>query len=185
MNVQHVNVKFFLEGPQDVDFDRLIEVFHGWVASQLTDSLLIDVADYRHVPEGPLVILVGHEADYVMDNSRGRLGLVYNRKAVVDGSNADRFGQAIGAAVDACDRLEGEMKGLKFDRSEFDLAINDRATAPNNADTFATIRPQIEEFLAQIGQNNVTVEHNDADLRRLFQMTIALAKPLEAANLSS
>ena len=75
------------------------------------------------------------------------------------------------------------MKGLKFDRSKFNVAINDRATAPNDADTFSALRPQIEEFLAQVGQNDVTVAHDDADLRRLFQMTIALGKSLEAANI--
>ena len=53
MNVQHVNVKFFVDGELNVDWERFIEVFHVWVAEQSTDELLIDVADYRHVPMGP------------------------------------------------------------------------------------------------------------------------------------
>ena len=64
MNVQHVNVKFFVDGELNVDWERFIEVFHVWIAEQSTDELLIDVADYRHVPMGPGVILVGHEEDY-------------------------------------------------------------------------------------------------------------------------
>ena len=43
-------------------------------------ELLIDVANYAHVPKGPGVVLIGHGSDYFMDEGEGRLGLLYNRK---------------------------------------------------------------------------------------------------------
>ena len=87
MNLQHINVKIFVDGELTVDPERFIELFHRWVATQAMAEMLIDVADYRHVPNGPSVVLVGHEADYVLDNTGGRYGLVYNRKAPLDGND--------------------------------------------------------------------------------------------------
>lgn len=182
MNIQHVNVKLFVAEDSQVDFDRLIEVFHGWVANQETDSLLIDVADYRHVPHGPAVILVGHHADYVLDHARGKLGLVYNRKASLEGSNADRFRQALRAAVEACDRLEGEIEGLQFNRQAFDLAVNDRALAPNTPETLAALKPEIESFLSDIGQQGFDIQYDDSDVRRTFQVAVTLQQPIEASS---
>ena len=94
MELQHVNIKIFVDGDLQVDLQRIIEVFHRWTAEQSMDEMLIDVADYRHVPAGPGVVLVGHEADYGLDNAGNRQGLLYNRKASIEGSNADRLGQA-------------------------------------------------------------------------------------------
>ena len=56
MELQHVNVKLFLEKPKNVDLDALIPVFHAWVQDQVCEELLIDVADYRHLNGGPGVI---------------------------------------------------------------------------------------------------------------------------------
>ena len=66
MNLQHINVKIYVEDDSAVDLSRFIDVFHSWIKQQLLDELLIDVADYRHVPAGPGVILIGHEADNAM-----------------------------------------------------------------------------------------------------------------------
>ena len=57
-------------------------------------ELLLDVADYRHVPAGPGVMLIGNEGDYSVDNTGDRLGIRYNRKAALDGDNQDRLRQA-------------------------------------------------------------------------------------------
>ncbi len=102
MQLQHVNVKIYVDGDLNVDPARFIEVFHRWIREQATNELLIDVADYRHVPSGPGVLLVGFEADYGMDNTGGRYGLRYNRKAPLEGSNADRVRQALRSAAYAC-----------------------------------------------------------------------------------
>ncbi|MCG8364404.1 MAG: hypothetical protein MJA27_13865, partial [Pseudanabaenales cyanobacterium] len=64
--VQHVNVKIFLKGPE-VSKEDAINVFHSWIQDQKLDDQLIDVADYSHVPEGPGVMLIGHNAFYSFD----------------------------------------------------------------------------------------------------------------------
>src|SRR5205807_2486817 len=85
IELQHINVKLLLEGGDDLD--PVIPIFHSWIQNQPFGELLIDVADYRHVHHGPGIVLIGHEADYSLDQTDGRLGLRYNRKAPLPGSN--------------------------------------------------------------------------------------------------
>lgn len=181
MNLQHVNVKVFVEGQPSVDWKRLIEIFHRWVAEQSLEELLVDVADYRHVHHGPGVLLVGLEADYSLDQRGGRLGLRYNRKAALAGSNADRLRQAFRAAAKACRLLESELPGLRFSRRQFQVWINDRALAPNTADTFAAARPDIEAFLKNDFKGAEFDLRHDADPRHLFTVEIQTARPIDFA----
>lgn len=181
MDLQHINVKIFVDGELTVDLERFIEIFHEWTAAQSMDELLIDVADYRHVAAGPGIVLVGHEADYAMDNTGNRYGLLYNRKSGVDGSNADRFGQAFRAAFHACQRLEGELDGLKFSQTEFDFFVNDRALAPNTAETYESCRPDLEAFLNEtLGIDQFTLVHDD-DPRHRFSVRVTTSTPFELA----
>src|ERR1700733_15184726 len=129
MDLQHVNVKLLVKNPQAADLEPLIPIFHGWIQGQVCEELLLDVADYRHVPAGPGVMVIGHQADYSVDNTDHRLGVRYNRKAVLDGSNQDRLKQATMAALVACQSLEGESRlndKLRFNGQEIELSVNDR-----------------------------------------------------------
>src|SRR4029079_10687443 len=138
MDLQHINMKIPVEGDLKVDPARFIEVFHRWVAEHAMSELLIDVADYRHVPNGPGVLVIGLEADYAMDNTDGVWGARYNRKAVLDGTNASRLAQALKSAAKAVSFLEKEFASegpLKFSHNTFQLYINDRALAPNTGET--------------------------------------------------
>ena len=176
IELQHVNVKVFVDGQLGVDLDDFIKVFHRWTSEQCLDELLIDVADYRHVPNGPGVVLVGHEADYAIDHARGRYGVLYNRKAPIDGTNADRIRQALEAALGACELLENEFPGrLAFDRSQLEIFVNDRALAPNTAETFAAVQPDIESTLQGLGHAGVTLTHSSSeDPRTRFGVLVQL-----------
>ena len=185
MNVQHVNVKFFVDGELNVDWERFIEVFHVWIAEQSTDELLIDVADYRHVPMGPGVILVGHEVDYSMDNTANQPGLRYNDKIEREGSAEDHFRNALRSAAKACLRLETEAAGLKFDRSRFQFLINDRALAPNNDATRQACEQDLPEILANIlGAGEYDLQF-DTDPRNLFGGVVSVPSPVDFESLAA
>ena len=64
---------FFLKDADALNQDEVLKLFHEWIQEDRIDDLLIDVADYRHVPDGPGVILVAHNAFYSLDNAAGRL----------------------------------------------------------------------------------------------------------------
>ncbi len=184
MDLQHVNVKLYLEGGLTVNLERFIEVFHRWIREGVPEGLLIDVADYRHVPMGSSVLLVGLEADYSMDNTGNRYGLRYNRKAPLNGSNKDRFREALYSAANACRLLETEFEEesrLKFSRQEFELFINDRALAPNTPETYAACKPELATFLEKmLGHSEFNVEHQD-DPRSRFGVTVKVARPFDLA----
>jgi hypothetical protein len=146
--IQHINFKIFVADGPAFELADAVPVFHQWIKDSVCPEMLIDVADYRHVPAGPGVMLIGHEANYSLDNREKRLGLLYNRKAALDGTFQSRLEQAQRAALDACDRLEQEtpFRGkLKFDRSSLEVSINDRLLAPNNEKTLQALRPEIEK----------------------------------------
>jgi len=185
MELQHVNVKIFVDGELPGDPELFINAFHNWTAEQSCDEMLIDVADYRHVPAGPGVVLVGHEADYAMDHSQQRWGLLYNRKATTEGSNQDRLAQALRAAATACQRLESELKGLKFSREEFQIFINDRALAPNTPETLAACRGEIETFLRTLLGHGDATWTAESDSRRRFGVTVRTPSPFDLAQVAS
>ncbi len=185
MNLQHVNVKIFVDGEMTVDWESFIVVFHRWVAEQAMDEMLIDVADYRHVPNGPGVVLVGHEADYAMDNTGGRAGLRYNCKVARENSNEDRVRHALAAAAGACLLLEAEFADLRFSRHEFELTINDRALAPNNNQTLEACGSELPKLLQNVlGVSEVDLDYN-RDPRCLFGAVVKLGSPIDLESLAT
>jgi hypothetical protein len=172
--IQHINLKIFVKDPGAIDLADAIPVFHQWVRDSVCPEMLIDVADYRHVSAGPGVLLIGHEANYSFDNRENRLGLLYNRKAALNGTFQSRLAQAHRAALDACDRLEQEtpFRGkLKFDRNALEVFINDRLLAPNNDETWQALRPEIEKFFG-----GSTVQRT-GEPRDLFRVAMDFNEP--------
>lgn len=175
MKMQLVNVKVYVEDPSQLNLEEFNSIFQTWIQQKVTDGMLIDVADYLHVPEGPGMVLIGLEEDYSMDESDRRLGLRYNRKAAVAGSNQDRLKAAFKEALEACRRLEADPKlqgKIKFKLDEIECFLNDRALAPNTEESLAAARPDLEKFLKQLFQGgDFSLEH-DNDPRVRFGVTI-------------
>jgi hypothetical protein len=147
--MQHINVKIFVTPESHIDLADAVGVFHRWIKDSVCPEMLIDVAEYRHVPAGPGVLLIGHEANYSFDERENRIGLLYNRKDALDGTFQSRLAQAHRAALEACDRLEKEPvfdNKLKFNRSELEVSINDRLLAPNTDETWQALKPELEQY---------------------------------------
>lgn len=181
MEAQHINVKVFVEGELGVDAGEFIGVFQRWVKEQHREELLIDMADYRHVPNGPGVMCVGLEADYAMDHRSGRWGLLYNRKAPLAGSNGERMAQALRAAASACEKLEAEVQGLKFSRMEFEVLVNDRGAVSNSAADWEAFKGEVEGFVKGLGGG--TVGRLSEDPRSRLGATVRLSAPLDFARM--
>src|SRR5215217_8367879 len=123
MNVQHINVKFFIENAETVNLADYPAIFNSWIQKHTLQELLVDVADYLHVHHGPGIMLIGHEADYSLDQRAGRLGLLYNRKGQLNGTSLEKLAHAARAALTAAQILEQE-NGLKFIGSEVQVIVN-------------------------------------------------------------
>ena len=186
MNLQHVNAKLLVKNQSEVDLERLIPIFHSWIKDRVFGELLLDVADYRHVFEGPGVAVIGHEANYSVDDEDGRLGVRYNRKAALEGSNQDRFKQATRGALNALQRLEADsrMDGkLQFGGREIEIFVSDRLLAPNTDATRESTKDDFAVFAEKLFQGSEYSLSHAADPRRLFGCTLKASRPFTVAEL--
>ena len=153
-----IDLKVFLQEPADIELEDVIPVFHDWIQHQRLDELLIDVVDYRHVHDGPGVMLIAHDAHYAMDMADGRMGLLYSRRRETHPTRNDiqgvteRLQSVLQCALAACQLLEAEpsLQGrLKFRGDELLVRINDRLVSPalaNFGDLQAHLRPILERL---------------------------------------
>ncbi len=186
MQIQHVNVKLLVNQPKETSLEALIPVFHSWIEGQVLEELLLDVADYRHVPGGPGVVLIGHQANYSVDDEDERWGVRYNRKAVLDGSNQDRLRQAVRAAAAACQRLEREPRlerGFEFKGDEMEFFVNDRLLAPNSETTREALLPDLEEFFGKLFRSCEYSLSYPRDGRQRFGVTVKTSGRITAGDL--
>jgi hypothetical protein len=149
--------------------------------------LLIDVADYRHVHNGPGVILIAHDAHYAMDAAGGRLGLLYSRRRethpnrLAIGDTRERLTSVFFCALTACQRLEAEaaFQGqLRFRTDSFILRINDRLYAPNTLDVFQAVYEELAPFLRSLYPDQVLeVSHASDAASRLTLEVKATEQP--------
>ena len=175
MDLQKLNVKFFVEPPDTVPLTEFIDIFHGWI--QATDGVYHDVADYSHMQAGPGIVLVANDANVGIDETGNRRGLLYSQKSKLGGSNVEKLSTVLRSALENCQRLEEEpaLDGkLRFAGNEVEIVVNDRLVAPNTEETFDEIRPDID-FLARrlYATTNFTLVRNQEDPRVRLNGTLS------------
>jgi hypothetical protein len=186
MQLQHLNVKLLVKNPQEVPLEPLIPVFHSWIQEQVFEELLLDVADYRHVPAGPGVVLIGHQANYSVDHSDARLGVRYNRKALLNGNNQNALHQAMRASLIACQRLETEprLEGkLQFNGREIEFFVNDRLLAPNRDSTREALHSDFDTFFKKLFRGSEYSLSYASEPRKLFGVSAKSSEFFSTADL--
>lgn len=172
--MQHVNIKLFAEQPYPKRIAAAIPVFHRWIQRRSLPGVLIDVADYTHVPDGPGVLLVGHEFDVALDEAGGRLGVLYNRKLPTAEIGLESLRSAYRFALDAATRLETEPEfagELRFHKNQMQVTLNDRLLYPNTAETAAALEADLRAFFIEVlGSSPSSLERNP-DPRARFSVT--------------
>ena len=140
-----IGAKLYATNPEVVVPDAYVGMFHGWIQGQGLDGLPIDVADYKHVPDGPGILLIGHEADRAIDFGEGRPGVLYQRKRDLGGTLEERFTAVLAAVEGTAALIEGDPAGagVRFGRDEVLVRILDRATAPNDDATLEAVAPAL------------------------------------------
>ena len=171
MNIQHLNIKFYLDNPESVNLAEYGAVFNTWIQKQRLEELLIDVADYLHVYHGPGILLIGYEADYSLDNRGGRLGLLYNRKQQMDGTSQEKLAQAARAALTAAQILEKE-NNLIFNGSELQLIVNDRLLVPNSAESYSALESDLNVFFNRLYEGTEHKLTHQPDPRERFTVDV-------------
>jgi hypothetical protein len=162
MNTHKIDVKIFTHGAQP-PLSELVPVFHTWIQQQrVADELLIDVANYAHVPDGPGVMLIGHEGNYSLDLMGGEAGVLYSQRrprGALDFSQA--LTRAVRQALLACSLLEAESalsRAVRVQTDRWLVRINDRLHAPNEAATWERVQPAARAALARVLGEDVALE---------------------------
>ena len=187
MDAFKISVKFYVEDDTALSQHEFVPVLHAWIQNKLVpDHMLIDVADYAHVHNGPGTLLVAHEANFYLDRFDGRLGLTYSRKMPAEGVFRDRLRQAFKAALEACARLESDARlagRISFGLTEAMVRLDDRLLAPNTAETFEQVRSDLERLAAGLYEgSSVEIEHYPS-ARGLFEVHLQASEAPGVATL--
>ncbi|MDE0206482.1 MAG: hypothetical protein OXP66_10705 [Candidatus Tectomicrobia bacterium] len=191
MDTVKYDFKLFLQDTSRPAPEDFIPVFHDWIQNQALDELLIDVVDYRHVPDGPGVILIAHDAHYAIDMADERPGLLYSRRRETHPtrnairSATERLHSVLQCALRAALALEAEpsLAGrVKFRGDELLLRINDRLVSPT-LEAFDDLQAHLQPVLATLyPHDHVQVERHGGPDSRL-SMTIRASETSDVATL--
>lgn len=153
MDLHKFGIKFFAEGAEQIDVLKLIPIYHRWIQQALLEDLLIDVADYSHVPGGPGVMLIGHEGNYALDESDHERGVLYYSKQRLAGELPERLVQVARKALKAAQLMsaDAELEGaLRLPGNRLQFFANDRLVAPNTELAYDELEPALRGFLDRL-----------------------------------
>ena len=170
MDLERFAIKMFTRpGAEAVDEAIFIDIFHEWIRHKTLDGILLDVADYRHVPDGPGIMLISHEINFAMDHANGRFGLYAQRKLGEAATHRDRILELVRATVAFGALLELDHRvgqQLRFEAGLLEYSANDRLLAPNTEAAYASLKPDLEWTAAVLyPDREVTIRRVDNDPR--------------------
>ena len=142
MSLQRISVAVPL-ADRETKPAEFIPVFHDWIRRGAVEGLLIDVANYSHVHNGPGVLLIGHEGDYSIDTADGHPALRYSMKRDQQGEPRELVARAFRRLQGAAAESEKDS-GRGVNANEITVRIYDRLAAPNSSAAFEELRPVIE-----------------------------------------
>lgn len=180
MTPHRLSVKFFTKPGSKHELPKFIGLFHKFIQNKSVTGLLVDVADYAHVPDGPGVLLIGHDVDYGMDLTGGRPGLLVRRKRCT-GDLADNLRDAFRKAAAAVKAIETEgSTGAAYATETALVCLIDKLAVPNTDAAYEQNRPVVEKVMGELYGSKVTVERGDKDPRQNLGFIVRAAKPLAA-----
>jgi len=174
---QRVAAKFLLTDPTaSVELQPFIGIFHRFIQEKLVEGLLVDVTDYSHVPNGPGIVLIGHDVDYGIDQVGGKWGLFTLRKRYRDVSTQQILRDTLVKSLAAMVALEAEPTcEVKFDTGSVAIEFFDRLLAPNTDEAFETRCKEIEpvaDALYGAGAHEIMRAHAE-DPRKALTICVA------------
>ena len=121
---------------------HFFELFNTWIPN--SPEIFVDVADYQHTSDGPIVVLVGHYCDYVLDRTDDMPNVMIRYKRVPTHFNGSLIESALKdfrARLALLEKAEITPK-IEFDWSRLQFILNDRALQSDPA--------QVKEITAAV-----------------------------------
>jgi rhodanese-related sulfurtransferase len=183
MHARRLSVKLFVtpDPTAPVELAPFIALFHGFIQRGAVEGLLVDVADYAHVPNGPGVVLVGHDVDYGLDASGGRAGLLVVRKRCGDLSLGEALRDTLRKAfVAARAVMDDGRAGVRLATDRLELRVLDRRAAPNTDEGREALVKEAEPVLREVFGDGVAVAPASADdARGAVGLAISLPRAVD------
>jgi hypothetical protein len=175
---RRISAKFFAQPDTAAtpDLRPFIGVFHRFIQEGALEGLLLDVADYSHVPAGPGVILIGHDVDYAIDLTDGCPGLLTTRKRHPSLPLRELLRDTLRRALTAVQRVEADASaGLRFGTDEIELRFVDALATPNTREGYESVCKEIEPVALRLfGASGFELTRDRADDPREM-LTVSLS----------
>jgi hypothetical protein len=184
MNSHKLSIKLF--ATEDVAHEVIVPVFHRWIQQKsFPNHLLVDVADYAHVPEGPGTLLVSHEANIHLDHEGGKTGILYVRKQPAGETFEQNLRATLRGVLTAASMLQDdETVKATFDTKRVQFRIHDRLNGPNKPETFEAVKEDLERVFTAICGSPVKLTYKP-DAERLFQVDVEASNASDVTTLLS
>ncbi len=136
------------------DLGGLIPTLHRIIQQQASepfpglDEIWIDVVDYRHVEDGPGLLLVSHDAYYGIEHNRRRSTLLYRRRRPAAGPLAQLLTEAALQllAFAHCLTVEEPTVDLLWRTERWTVSLQDRLLAAAEVATERRLAAPLSHF---------------------------------------
>ena len=185
-SVERIAAKVFLDEKSHLPLERVIPVFHRWIQKDRLAEMLIDVADYTHVPQGPGVMLISHEGIYSCDQGNGRTGLRYLRRREGSGTFSEKISRVLCQLHAAANALseEKDLSSVRFSFNDLQIEVQDRLHALPSDENIADFRAKLEPVLSPLTKGRMTIEPGASDPRAGLVLRAVCDKPFELSRLA-
>ena len=181
MELHKFGIKFFAADGQGLDILKLIPVYHRWIQQNALEDLLIDVADYSHVPAGPGVMLIAHEGNYALDETGHQRGVLYYSKRKLAGELPERLAEVARKALQAAQLMsaDSDLEGaLRLPGNSLEFFANDRLAAPNTDAAYAELEPALKTFLDRLYAGTRYTLSRDSDPKERLTVRVKAESPV-------
>jgi hypothetical protein len=182
-------VKYLLSDPIGIDLQELLPIFHRMIQKNaLSHELMIDVANYAHVHNGPGVMIICNTAHYSVDTRNGRPGVLFAKKREGHGTVQDRLRDAFRSVLLFADLLASQVElGGRYaiDTGAFEFGVMDRLLAPNTLATDDRARPILGSFVEELYQTDDVVISQRIEPRTPFLLKVRVGSPPSTRELLS
>lgn len=177
MTPQRLSIKIYFSDGGAIDPPRIVPLFHAWIRDRTLEGVLVDVADYKHVHEGPATVLIGHEADYAVDLSEGRPGLTITRKR----PRPAGFGEDVRGslrrlllAARALRRKPDPHPSVDFRTDDLRIEALDRLRFSNTPENAASLGREAEAALREVYAGaGLRISSGESDARQPLTLRVS------------
>jgi len=181
MDLQRIELKVFLDAPADVRFETVLTIFDRWRQQTDHPSDWVDLADYGHMKQGPVMLMAGKRDRVAVDTNLPGAGIVVQTQKGLSGSIEERFVEAFRRHLSMATQLTAEPEfpaGLTPRGGDWMVTINDRLQFPNNEATDQAVRSGLVAALDRLfGDAGYDLERDTDPQRRYAYRVRAEGNP--------